>query len=97
MKLRTFWAVDPPLNKMTLVLAAGQHLCISHWLTVADPEFTRRGEGDIEEGNCMEMKEIGPRGACIPDAPLDPPVFDPRYIANDNLPPKIFYLVLPGL
>ena len=35
-------------------------------LTVADPGFPRRGEGDAEGGNCMEMKEIGPRGGVPP-------------------------------
>ena len=53
--------------------------------TVADPGFPREGGANSPGGrqhtilpnflkNCMKLKEFGPLGACVPHAPLDPPL-----------------------
>ena len=74
--------------------------------SVADPGFPRGGGANSSGGcqhtilpnlpeNCMKLKEFGPRGACVPHAPLTSAsstfnhVVFPQYIT-------IYFLILEG-
>ena len=80
-----FYYVDPPLVFASLSCKWPILLLLTtlqYHIPVADPGFSRGGAAIAKLGlfckffaeNCMTMKDFGPPGAGILDAPLDPPI-----------------------